>query len=77
MQGHWPRAVEGYKKALAEYRRRGDDNGVAGVLEKLCLCYVKYGESKLLLDTCEEGLRLCPPINTPSAPFCCAGWEPP
>ncbi len=61
MQGHWPRAVEGYQKALAEYRRRGDDNGVAGVLEKLCLCYVKYGESKLLLETCEEGLRLCPP----------------
>jgi len=61
MHGHWPRAVEGYKRALAEYRRRGDDNGVAAVLEKLCLCYVKYGESKLLLDTCEEGLALCPP----------------
>lgn len=64
MQGHWPKAVEGYKKALAEYRRRGDNNGVAAVLEKLCLCYVKYGESKLLLETCEEGLRLCPPEQT-------------
>ncbi|MFN8611107.1 MAG: BTAD domain-containing putative transcriptional regulator [Vulcanimicrobiota bacterium] len=64
MHGHWPKAVDGYKKALAEYRRRGDDNGVAAVLEKLCLCYVKYGESKLLLETCEEGLRLCPPEQT-------------
>lgn len=61
LQGQWPRAVEGYRKALEDFRRLEDDRNVASVLEKLSLCYIKYGETKQLLETCEEGLRLCPP----------------
>jgi len=60
MQGHWPKAVEGYRQALQEYRKRDEHAQVATVLQKLSLCYIKYGESKQLLETCEEGLRLCP-----------------
>jgi DNA-binding SARP family transcriptional activator len=60
LQGQWPKAVEGYKKALEEFRRQGDERCVASVLEKLALCYMKYGDTKQLLATCEEGLRSCP-----------------
>lgn len=61
MQGQWTKAVEGYRKSLAEYRRLEDHPKVAWVLQKLSLCYIKYGESKQLLETCREGLALCPP----------------
>ena len=63
LQGQWPRAVEGYQAALEEYRKQGQATLLASVLEKLSLCYIKYGESKQLLKTCEDGLRLCPESN--------------
>ncbi len=64
LEGNWTRAVDLYRRALAEYRRRQDLPAEASVLEKLSLCYIKYGEHKLLLETCEEGLRLCPEANS-------------
>ncbi len=63
LEGEWPRAVEGYRVALELYRESGQSVQLASVLEKLSLCYIKYGESKQLLQTCEEGLRLCPEDN--------------
>lgn len=60
LEGNWSKAVEGYRKALDHYRQSEDNLGIASVLEKLCLCYVKYGETQPLLELCEEGLRLCP-----------------
>lgn len=63
LEGEWPSAVEGYRKALELYRVNGQSVLLASVLEKLSLCYIKYGESKQLLQTCEDGLRLCPEDN--------------
>ena len=63
LQGNWHRAVEGYRTALQMYRDSGETLELATVLEKLSFCYIKYGESKKLLETCEEGLRLCPADN--------------
>ena len=60
LQGDWVRAIEGYRRALNQYRELNDTRRTASVLERLSLCYIKYGETKQLLETCEEGLRLCP-----------------
>jgi ATP/maltotriose-dependent transcriptional regulator MalT/DNA-binding SARP family transcriptional activator len=61
LEGNWPKAVENFRKGLAEYREQRDQIAIAATLEKLSLCLIKYGEFKLLLETCEEGLELCPP----------------
>jgi ATP/maltotriose-dependent transcriptional regulator MalT/DNA-binding SARP family transcriptional activator len=63
LQGQWQQAVEGYKAALEHLRRSQQVSQQASVLEKLSLCYLKYGESRQLLETCEEGLQVCPEDN--------------
>ena len=59
LRGDWAQAVQGYQRALNVYTREGDRESRATTLEKLSLCYVKYGETKMLVKTCEEGLRTC------------------
>lgn len=61
LEGDWTSAARGYEAAMRHYRARGDAARVSQVLEKLALCYIKYGESEKLLKTCEEGLALCRP----------------
>lgn len=61
LEGDWTTAAREYEAAIAHYRSQGDVARVAQVLEKMALCYMKYGESEKLLTACEEGLALCRP----------------
>lgn len=63
LRGDWPRAVKAYQEAIKVYRNSGNDESSARVIEKLSLCYTKYGDTKKLIELCEDGLAQCPESN--------------
>lgn len=63
LEGSWTEAVELYRSAIEAYRRTGEDEATLSTLEKLSLCYLKYGDTERLMQTCEDGLGLCGPSD--------------
>lgn len=63
LEGNWAEAVELYRSAIEAYRRAGAGEATVAALEKLSLCYLKYGDTERLMQTCEDGLALCGPSD--------------
>lgn len=64
LEGQWTEAVQLYQQAIARARQQEDHERTAALVEKLSLCYLKYGEITRLIATCEEGLQVCPDQDT-------------
>lgn len=64
LEGRWGEAVQLYQQAIEHYRARDDFERTAALVEKLSLCYLKYGDTTRLIATCEQGLRVCPEQDT-------------
>ncbi len=63
LEGNWAEAVELYRTAIRAYRLAGEGEAMVAALEKLSLCYLKYGDTERLMQTCEDGLALCGPSD--------------
>ncbi|MBI3926002.1 MAG: AAA family ATPase [Armatimonadetes bacterium] len=63
LEGDWSQAVDYYQQALHRSQQAGNAPLTTAILEKLVLCYVKYGETQRLLDICDEALVLCDPAD--------------
>lgn len=57
--GSWEKGVAAYERALSILREEGTPDRISGVMEKLIVCLIHYGEYTKVLRYCREALDIC------------------